>query len=132
MAECPRHGETTFIPRRDSGRWRCLRCRTEAVIRRRQRVKEILVREAGGRCSLCGYDRYVGALAFHHLDRSEKRFGISRLGSSLGRARAEARKCVLLCANCHSEVEAGFARYPVARSSVRRGQDPRSSVGGPG
>ena len=118
VAKCPRHGETRFIRRRDTGGWRCARCRMEAVIRRRQRVKVILVREAGGRCSLCGYDRYVGALAFHHLDPAEKRFGISRLGTSLGRARAEAQKCVLLCANCHAEVEGGIARYPVTRSSA--------------
>lgn len=22
----------------------------------------------GGKCQICGYDRYVGALEFHHLD----------------------------------------------------------------
>jgi hypothetical protein len=27
---------------------------------------------------------------------------------ALERLRAEARKCVLLCANCHAEVEAGM------------------------
>jgi transposase len=109
VAECRRHGETTFIPRSDGG-WRCQRCRMEAVMRRRQKVEEILVQEAGGRCSLCGFDGYVGALVFHHLDPSEKRFGINQLGASLGRARAESRKCVLLCANCHAQVEAGVAR----------------------
>jgi transposase len=115
---CPRHGETEFVPRRDSGGWRCLRCRVEAVTRRRQRVKEILVREAGGRCSVCGYDRCLGALGFHHLDPAEKRFGLSNVGvaRSLDRARHEAAKCVLLCANCHAEVETGATRLP---SSVR-------------
>jgi hypothetical protein len=28
---------------------------------------------------------------------------------SLERCREEARKCVLLCANCHAEVEGGIA-----------------------
>lgn len=112
LGECPQHGRTAFVPRSDSGGWRCGRCRWEAVSRRRQRVKVILVREAGGRCSLCGYDRCIAALAFHHLDPADKRFGISRLGSSLGRARAEAAKCVLLCANCHAEVETGMTRLP--------------------
>jgi transposase len=132
IATCLRHGETTFIPRHDSGSWRCLRCRMEAVMRRRKRVKEILVSEAGGRCSLCGYDGYVGALGFHHLDPAEKRFGISRLGGSLGRARIEARKCVLLCANCHAEVEAGVARLSCGPQSGHGRQVLRSSVGGPG
>jgi hypothetical protein len=75
-------------------------------------VKEILVAEAGGRCSLCGYDRYVGALQFHHRDGAMKNFGLGDRGltRSLEAVRDEASKCVLLCANCHSEVEAGLAK----------------------
>jgi hypothetical protein len=32
---------------------------------------------------------------------------------SLDTLRAEARKCVLLCANCHAEVEDGVVSLPV-------------------
>jgi transposase-like protein len=106
---CQRHGVTEFWlePR---GIYRCLRCRSEAVTRRRRRVKDILVREAGGRCRLCGYDRHVGALQFHHLDTAAKVFGLADRGftRSLEAARAEAAKCVLLCSNCHAEVEGGI------------------------
>ena len=72
-------------------------------------MKAILVAEAGGRCRVCGYDRYPGALEFHHLDRDDKRLGLSHQGAALAitTLRAEARKCVLLCANCHAEVEGG-------------------------
>jgi len=78
-------------------------------VRRRRKVKAILIAEAGGRCRLCGYDGHPAALQFHHLDANGKRFSLSQQGvsRSLERARAEARKCVLLCANCHAEVEAG-------------------------
>jgi DNA-directed RNA polymerase subunit RPC12/RpoP len=106
---CARHGQTAFwLEAR--GIYRCLRCRSEAVARRRRKLKEILVREAGGRCSRCGYDRYIGALQFHHVDDAEKDFGLGERGltRSLDAVRAEARKCVLLCANCHSEVEGGI------------------------
>jgi hypothetical protein len=74
-------------------------------------VKALLVEEAGGKCTLCGYDRCVAALQFHHLDPSTKAFGLSRKGVTKGidSLRAEAAKCVLLCANCHAEVEGGFA-----------------------
>jgi RNA polymerase-binding transcription factor DksA len=30
------------------------------------------------------------------------------MARSIERARLEARKCVLLCSNCHAEVECGF------------------------
>ena len=69
----------------------------------------ILVDEAGGRCAACGYDRCFAALQFHHVDPGAKAFALSHQGATRGieRARVEARKCVLLCANCHAEVEAG-------------------------
>jgi transposase len=110
VLRCRVHGATEFIRRGDSG-WRCLRCRSEAVTLRRRRVKEILVAEAGGRCTLCGYDRYAGALQFHHLEPGQKRFSLGDAGltRSLAKAREEARKCALVCANCHAELEAGQA-----------------------
>jgi hypothetical protein len=60
---------------------------------------------------LCGYDRSPAALQFHHVDPKEKVFSLSRRGVTIAleAARAEAAKCVLLCANCHAEVEGGFA-----------------------
>lgn len=110
LARCAIHGETVFQMRTDGAR-RCLRCRSEAVMRRRLLVKQTLVAEAGGRCVLCGYSRYLGALEFHHLDPTAKEFSLASEGvtRSLARARAEAAKCVLLCATCHAEVEAGVA-----------------------
>jgi transposase-like protein len=109
--ECGRHGLTDFwLDAR--GTYRCLRCRSEAVSRRRRRVKEILVADAGGACSLCGYDRHIGALQFHHRHGGTKEFGLSERGltRSLEAVRSEAAKCVLVCANCHSELEAGIVR----------------------
>ena len=105
---CARHGLVRFV--RDSHGTRCSKCRSEQVARRRRRVKRILVREAGGCCARCGYDRYVGALQFHHLDPAEKSFhlGMGGLTRSLDAMRAEAAKCMLLCSNCHAEVEGGF------------------------
>lgn len=77
--------------------------------RRRKEIKSILVAEAGGACCLCEYDRCNRALQFHHRDPELKAFSIARQTSiSLDRARAEALKCVLLCSNCHAEVEDGL------------------------
>jgi transposase len=106
---CPQHGMTTFR-RKSTGGYRCTKCRSEAVSRRRRKVKRLLVEEAGGGCRVCGYNRSVAALEFHHLAPAEKSFSLSHRGvaRSLDKARSEARKCVLLCANCHAEVEAGI------------------------
>jgi transposase-like protein len=126
LRDCPHHGTTRFVRRGDDKGWRCLRCRSEAVTRRRQKVKETLVREAGGRCAVCGYDRHVGALEFHHLDPIDKRFSLGHMGvaRSIERARAEASKCVLLCANCHAEVEAGVQALTLAADSAATGPHP--------
>jgi hypothetical protein len=76
-------------------------------------VKAALVAEAGGACVLCGYSRCLAALGFHHLDPAVKRFTVAGRGvtRSLAKAREEAQKCVLVCANCHAEVEAGVRTF---------------------
>jgi transposase len=113
MLDCPHHGTAVFQLRPDSG-YRCLKCRSDAVSRRRRKVKRVLVEEAGGKCGGCGYDRCIAALEFHHVNPAEKRFSLSHRGvaRSLASARAEAEKCILLCANCHAEVEAGALVLP--------------------
>jgi transposase len=115
---CKWHGRTRFIRMGRRGYYRCAACNIERVSERRRQVKRLLVLEAGGRCALCGYNRYLGALQFHHLDPKEKEFVVSLRGAtrSIDLLRAEARKCALLCANCHAEVEAGVATLPVSGS----------------
>ena len=114
MRPCRTHGVTAFVRTGSAGRYRCKRCRSAHVVRRRRRLKAALVAEAGGACAICGYDRYPGALQFHHLDPMTKAFGLATQGvaRSMEKAREEARKCVLVCANCHAEVEAGLASIP--------------------
>lgn len=111
---CKRHGETSFV-REGRGYYRCKRCRKERVSQRRRQIKRKLVEEAGGKCLICGYDRCQQVLQFHHLDPTTKEFHLGQNGvtRSLARSRAEARKCILLCANCHGEVEAGITPVPL-------------------
>jgi hypothetical protein len=110
---CRKHGLARFVLDRE-GIYRCTRCRSERVAGRRRRVKEILIAEAGGRCVLCGYARHPAALEFHHVDPATKVFALGSNGitRALEIMRREAAKCVLLCSNCHAEVEVGFALLP--------------------
>jgi heterodisulfide reductase subunit B len=53
-------------------------------------------------CSQCGFS-HVAALDFHHTDAKAKDGIVSDL-VRMGRfkkAKAEAEKCIVLCANCH-------------------------------
>jgi hypothetical protein len=110
---CPVHGPTRHVRRTDGG-LRCLACRSDAVSARRRRVKALLVAEAGGCCAVCGYAGSPAALHFHHVDPATKSFAVAGAGitRSLAASRAEAAKCVLLCARCHAEVEHGVKRLP--------------------
>lgn len=114
VSHCQHHGETSFV-REGRGYYRCKRCRVEATVRRRHLLKRILVEEAGGKCILCGYAGCTRALEFHHLDPGTKQFELGYRGCtrSLASLREEASKCVLLCSNCHAEVEAGIRAVPL-------------------
>jgi 5-methylcytosine-specific restriction endonuclease McrA len=86
----------------------------KAVQRRREKVRLMAVSYKGGCCQVCGYDRCIEALEFHHLDPSQKDFGISKKGytRSWGKVKEEVEKCILLCANCHREARAGKLQLP--------------------
>jgi 5-methylcytosine-specific restriction endonuclease McrA len=101
---CKIHGESEFSYRSDK-RYRCKKCNSDAVIKRRKQIKLDAIQYKGGKCEKCGYDRCVGALEFHHLDPNKKDFNISKSGHSRSwkRVKDELDKCILLCSNCHKE-----------------------------
>ena len=73
----------------------------------RQRLKKKLVDYKGGKCEICGYDKCINALDFHHLNPNEKDFGISNYTVlSFDKLKKEVDKCILVCANCHREIHA--------------------------
>ena len=81
-----------------------------ATSKRRKKLKEMAVALKGGKCQVCGYNKYVGALDFHHIDESTKEFDLSTRGltRSWERIKKELEKCVLVCANCHREIHGGL------------------------
>jgi len=78
------------------------------VVSWRQRTKHRAVFYKGGCCELCGYDKSVRALQFHHLLKGEKDFNISSVSKSWQSIKGELDKCILLCSNCHAEVHEGI------------------------
>lgn len=77
----------------------------------RKTKKMFLIHVVNGCCQICGYNKCVDALSFHHLDPLTKLFAISGsrlLSNSLESLISEAEKCALLCHNCHTEVHSGI------------------------
>jgi hypothetical protein len=105
--ECKHHGKYQFALE-GRGYYRCTKCRSEAVQRRREKLKKKAVEHKGGECKVCGYNKCVDALEFHHRDPNTKEFGVAAKGytRSWDKVKEELDKCDMLCANCHRELHA--------------------------
>lgn len=105
---CRRCGQTDperFTPGRYS---RCRSCRGRGQTRQHRRHKALAVAYKGGRCQVCGYNRCMAALDFHHLDPNAKDPNWRLMRNwSFERIRSELDKCMLVCRNCHAEIHFG-------------------------
>jgi len=69
--------------------------------------KMFLVKKLGGCCSVCGYNKNLSALTFHHTEPEKKSFQLDMRSLSnrkQSRIDNEIKKCILVCHNCHSEL----------------------------
>jgi hypothetical protein len=96
----------------------------KAVAKRRKKIREMAVEFKGGQCIFCGYRKCIKALEFHHLDNSQKDFGLSDKGytRSWEKVKTEISKCILVCANCHRELHAGSKQLPREIAVEKRGE----------
>ena len=100
--------ENEFHIRNDTKRknhrsW-CKTCHSlYSLNRQRERQKQIKL-EFGGKCQLCGYNKCLDALEFHHRIPKTKKYELSNMWTyNIENIRKEAQKCDLICANCHRE-----------------------------
>ena len=100
--------ELEFYPRKDRPiNSYCKSCFNEYCIARWTERKKEAIEYKGGCCAYCGYNKYYGALEFHHLDPSQKDSDWNKIKKkSLDKIKTELDKCILLCANCHREEHA--------------------------
>ena len=84
----------------------CKECDTSELRKRRTERKRKLVEYFGGECRICRYKKHFGALEFHHVDPAKKDLNMSGTHSFLKMLK-EAKKCLLVCSNCHREIHAG-------------------------
>ena len=88
----------------------CKKCTTSQTLSRLQKLKKQMVDYKGGCCQICGYDKYMGALEFHHIDPTQKDFNLSRMKQYTFDIKVtnELDKCILVCSNCHREIHGGL------------------------
>jgi hypothetical protein len=87
----------------------CAKCHNKWTLEAGQKKRKKAIEYLGGKCILCGYDKYYGSIDLHHLDPSNKDKKFDQLrGWSWERIKKEIENCVPLCRNCHGEVHAGI------------------------
>ena len=106
-------------PKMFTGKMRsmCKKCHAKDIGRRMIEAREKAIDYKGGKCEHCGYDKYRGALEFHHKDPTQKDpQGLRKM--NLEKLFEEVDKCVLLCANCHREEHARLRLVSVAEPGL--------------
>ena len=80
---------------------------SQEVINFRQRNKKALVEAFYNKCFICDKSYHVTVFEFHHIDPKTKKFGLSRGGLTRSSKNTieEAKKCCMVCANCHRLIE---------------------------
>ena len=71
-----------------------------------RQAKQKCVDYKGGRCAICGYNKCLAALDFHHINPNEKETAIAGIFSlkQWEYVKQELDKCICVCSNCHREL----------------------------
>lgn len=92
----------------------CRKCHRLNGTERIRNIKIKCINYKGGKCQICGYSKYMGALDFHHLNPEEKDFIIGEHRNiPFDKLKIELDKCIILCSNCHREFHGNIINYPI-------------------
>lgn len=93
----------------------CSKCHNAYTLKVGQEKRLRAIKYLGGKCKICGYNKYSSGLAFHHRDPSTKDPDFSGLrGWAWEKIVQEIDKCDLLCVRCHNEVHEEWKQRDVA------------------
>lgn len=79
---------------------------------RKRRIKSEFVKQLGSQCIICGYNKCIAALDFHHIDRTNKEHKEDWKYKGF-QGKIQSGKIQLLCANCHREIENGMEDFSI-------------------
>ena len=86
----------------------CSKCENSIRGKRLHKWKAKAVEYKGGKCIMCGYNKCLGSLHFHHENGDLKSSNWRNLRAcSFDKWKTELDKCILVCSNCHGEIHWG-------------------------
>lgn len=86
------------------------------MLKCQKQTKEYIqeVKKQRGGCEICGYNKCLDALDFHHLyDDKDNNLNYLWKTGNIDRVKQEVSKCIVLCANCHRETHAWITNIVV-------------------
>lgn len=86
----------------------CRSCKSDIGTEKSRVFKKKCLEYIGSKCIICQYDKYVGALQFHHVAPDEKDFKISGPTVFTKEIKKELDKCIVVCSRCHDEIHGGL------------------------
>jgi predicted HNH restriction endonuclease len=113
---CKKCGEQKDISDFYGKRAYCKTCYNDYSKNKYVEYKRKVVIMMGGKCQVCGYDKYAGSLELHHIDPATKDPNFDMFHNRVPETFIdEMKKCVLVCANCHREIHAGVTNVPITQ-----------------
>lgn len=86
----------------------CDACYEKIRKNKRKLLKLEAVKYKGGKCCICGYNKSIQALTFHHVNPENKKFNITKFMKfkdfDIDELCKELDKTICVCKNCHSEI----------------------------
>jgi hypothetical protein len=95
----------------------------EYQVMRSLKRKTYLINLRGGSCEICGYNKNLAALEFHHIDKTTKESQLdSRTlsNSNMEWIMSEFEKCMVLCANCHREIHSPDLMFDTVNEKINK------------
>lgn len=90
----------------------CDSCYEKIRKNKRKLLKLMAIKHKGGRCCICGYNKSIQALTFHHINPNNKKFNITNFlkqkDLDMDELYKELDKTICVCKNCHSEINSGI------------------------
>jgi len=77
-----------------------------AALKRIKKLRECIQQtklDMGGKCNRCSYNEEPRILQFHHINGLKDKLGNISEMKSQRKIREEAKKCELICPNCHAK-----------------------------